>query len=159
MWFGLLGPLLVRVDDTEVRISASRQRVLLASLLLAPGQAMASGRLAELVWDGAPPPQAAVTLRSYVKRLRQVLGAAGPRVVTTGHGYLVEVAGDEVDLARYTALCRAGEDALRSCVWSRAAKLLGEAEDLWRGPPLADIPCRELQTTEVPRPSTARGWS
>ena len=151
MWFGLLGPLLVRVDDAEVRISASRLRVLLASLLLTPGQAMASGRLAELVWDGAPPPQAAVTLRSYVKRLRQVLGAAGPRVVTAGHGYLVEVAGDEVDLARYTALCRAGEDALRCCVWSRAAKLLGEAEGLWRGPPLADIPCRELQTTEVPR--------
>ena len=86
MWFGLLGPLLVRVDDTEVRISASRQRVLLASLLLIPGQAMDSGRLAELVWDGAPPPQAAVTLRSYVKRLRQGLGAAGPRVVTAGHG-------------------------------------------------------------------------
>ncbi len=162
MWFGLLGPLVIRVENTELRISASRLRVLLAALLLTPGQPVPSERLAELVWDGVPPPQASVTLRSYVKRLRQVLGAAAPRIVTADHGYLVEVAGDEVDLARYTALCRAGDDALRSCAWPQVAELLGEAEGLWRGPPLADIPCRELQTTEVPRLEQLRvqalGW-
>ena len=151
MLFALLGPLVVRVENTELRISASRQRVLLASLLLAPGQAVSSERLAGLVWDGTPPPQAAVTLRSYVKRLRQVLGAAGPRIVTADRGYLIEVAADEVDVGRYTGLCQAGEDALRSCAWRRAAELLEEADGLWRGTPLADIPCRELQTTEVPR--------
>jgi DNA-binding SARP family transcriptional activator/tetratricopeptide (TPR) repeat protein len=152
MWFGLLGPLQVRVGDQELPVSAPRQRVLLAALLLTPGLAVSSVRLADLVWDGRPPPGSAVTLRSYVKRLRQGLGpAAGARIVTAGHGYLIEAAADELDLAQYAALCQAGEAAARSSAWERAAELLGRAEDLWRGHPLADIPCQELQAAELPR--------
>jgi DNA-binding SARP family transcriptional activator/tetratricopeptide (TPR) repeat protein len=152
MWFGLLGPLQVRVEDRELPVLAPRQRVLLAALLLTPRLAVSSARLCDLVWDGRPPPGSAVTLRSYVKRLRQSLGpAAGARIVTAGHGYLIEAAADELDLVQYAALCQTGEAAVRSAAWERAAELLGRAENLWRGRPLADIPCQELQTAEVPR--------
>jgi DNA-binding SARP family transcriptional activator len=68
MWRGPLGPLQVRVEDREVRIPGTRQRILLAALLLAPGRSVPADRLSELVWDGTPPPQATVTLRSYVHR-------------------------------------------------------------------------------------------
>jgi DNA-binding SARP family transcriptional activator/tetratricopeptide (TPR) repeat protein len=152
MWFAMLGPLQVRIEDREVAVPAPRQRVLLAALLLTPGLPVSAQRLSELVWDGLPPPGSAVTLRSYVKRLRQVLGpAGGARIVTAGRGYLIEAAADELDLAQYAALCRMGEAAVQSSAWERAADLLGRAESLWRGYPLADIACQELQITEVPR--------
>jgi DNA-binding SARP family transcriptional activator/tetratricopeptide (TPR) repeat protein len=152
MWFGLLGPLQVRVGDQELPVPAPRQRVLLAALLLTPRLAVPSARLSDLVWDGRPPPGSAVTLRSYVKRLRQALGpAVGARIVAAGHGYLIEAATDELDLAQYAALCQMGEAAVRSSAWERAAELLGQAENLWRGNPLADIPSQELQTAELPR--------
>src|SRR6185437_2423359 len=96
MWFGLLGPLQVKLGDRELPVSSARLRTLLASLLFTPRQLVPSARLAELVWDGAPPSRSAVTLRSYIKRLRQVLGPAGSdRIVTGVGGYLIQVADDE----------------------------------------------------------------
>ena len=47
MEFGLLGPLLVRTGDAPVPISAGKQRVLLATLLLAVNQVVAIDKLTE----------------------------------------------------------------------------------------------------------------
>jgi DNA-binding SARP family transcriptional activator len=152
VWFGLLGPLQVRVEDREIRVPAGRQRILLAALLLTPGRPVSGARLAKLVWDGQPPSGAAVTLRSYIKRLRQVLGPPGrARIITSGSGYEIDAAGDEIDIAQFEAKLRLGEAAAQSGAWQRAADLLGQAEAMWRGTPLADIPCQELQLAEVPR--------
>jgi DNA-binding SARP family transcriptional activator/tetratricopeptide (TPR) repeat protein len=152
IWFGLLGTLRVRVDDREVRVPAGKQRVLLAALLLAPRQAVSAARLSELVWDGRPPSQAGVTLRSYVKRLRQVLGPPGrARIITTTSGYRIDVADDEVDVSQFEDRVRAGIAAAQAGDWLGAAGLLDQAQALWRGIPLADIPCRALQLAEIPR--------
>jgi DNA-binding SARP family transcriptional activator/tetratricopeptide (TPR) repeat protein len=152
MWFGMLGRLQVRVGDREIPVSSAKQRVVLAAMLLTPRQAVSSARLCELVWDGRPPRSSAVTLRSYVMRLRQVLGpAGGSRIVTAGRGYLIEAAEDEVDLTHYAAMCGMGEAAVSAREWEQAAELLTRAESLWRGHPLADIPCQELQDAETPR--------
>jgi DNA-binding SARP family transcriptional activator len=149
MWFGLIGPLLVRHDDVAVIVPAAKQRILLAALLLAPGSVVSSARLTELAWNGEPPAGAAVTLRSYIGRLRRALGPAGQRIVTADHGYLINVAEDEVDLPSYARLCGKGEAALRAGCWQEAVELLDEAERLWRGSPLSDIPCQALQDAEV----------
>jgi DNA-binding SARP family transcriptional activator/Tfp pilus assembly protein PilF len=149
MWFGLIGPLLVRHDDVEFLVPAAKQRILLAALLLARGSAVSSARLTELVWDGRPPAGAAVTLRSYVGRLRQALGPAGQRIVTADGGYLIRAAEDEIDLSSYARLCSKGEAALQARSWQQAARLLSEAERLWRGSPLSDIPSQVLKDTEV----------
>jgi DNA-binding SARP family transcriptional activator/Tfp pilus assembly protein PilF len=152
MWFGLLGALEVRDADQQLHVTAARQRVLLAAMLLSPGQVVSGARLAELVWDAQPPASAAVTLRSYVKRLRQALGPAGSaRVLSRSGGYLIEVAPDELDIARYEALCATGETALRAGAWQLASDTLAGAQRLWRGTPLADIPGQALQAAEVPR--------
>ena len=55
MWFGILGPLLVRDGESVVGVPAARQRVLLAALLLR-GAGGPADALAELVWDGDRPP-------------------------------------------------------------------------------------------------------
>jgi DNA-binding SARP family transcriptional activator/tetratricopeptide (TPR) repeat protein len=141
MWFGVLGPLLVRDGDSVVDISARRQRVLLAALLMRAGAVVPADALAEFLWDGAPPDAAETTLRSYVARLRRTLGpAAGSRVVTRYPGYQIEAAEDEVDLLRFRCLCRDGGAAVRAGEWARAWEMLDEALGLWRGTPLADIP-------------------
>ncbi len=51
-----MGPLVVVGDaGSEVRVTAARQRALLAALLLQAHQPGPRGALAEVVWDGAPP--------------------------------------------------------------------------------------------------------
>jgi DNA-binding SARP family transcriptional activator/uncharacterized protein HemY len=152
MWFGLLGPLQVRLDGRDVRVPGVKQRVLLAALLLKPGQAVSAARLSELLWDGLAPNHPTVTLRSYVKRLRQALGPAHRTlIITTSSGYKIDLAADEFDIAQFDDQLQAGVAAAKSGDWQQAADLLDGAVALWRGSPLADIPCQALQLAEVPR--------
>ena len=58
-------------------VSAGKQRVLLAALLLRANQVVSAAELAGFIWEGSPPGTARVTLQNYVKRLRQALGPAG----------------------------------------------------------------------------------
>lgn len=152
MYFGILGPLLVRDGDSMIRVPAARQRVLLATLLVHAGNVVPAGVLAEMVWDGAPPTGAAITLRSYVSRLRGTLGpGARDRLVTRYSGYLLQADGEELDLLQFGRLCQKGGAAVRAGDWARAAEMLDEALGLWRGEPLADIPGRLLRLDEAPR--------
>jgi DNA-binding SARP family transcriptional activator/tetratricopeptide (TPR) repeat protein len=152
MRFGILGPLLVCEAGVVIEVPAARQRNLLAVLLLHAGQPVPADKVAEAVWDGAPPPSAAGTLRTHVMRLRRVLGTeAGSRLVTRPPGYLIDVADEDVDLLRFKSLCREGGAAVRAGAWGAAADILEQAVGLWRGAPLADITCQLLQRNEVPR--------
>ena len=105
MEFGLLGPLVVRAGGSRVTVSAGKQRVLLAALLLRANEVVGAGELAQAVWQGQPPETARVTLQNYVKRLRQALGPLGyQRIVTRPAGYLIEVMPGELDVTRFTEL-------------------------------------------------------
>lgn len=151
MWFGVLGPLLVRNGDVVVDVPTGRHRVLLAALLLRAGTPVAADTLAEFVWNGRPPPGAGVTLRSHMSRLRQVLGPdVRERLVTRHSGYLIEAAECEVDLLRFRRLYAEGGAAARNGDWTRAWQSLDEALGLWRGSPFADVPCELLLRDEVP---------
>lgn len=121
MWIGLLGSLHVHVDGTAVAIPAARQRALLAVLAVRAGEVVPADELAETVWDGMPPGQAAATIRNYVKRLRFRLGPAGRQIVTGRPGYRLEVAEDELDLRVFTRLCRDGGMAVRAGDWMSLA--------------------------------------
>ena len=152
MWFGVLGPLCVRCGGREAAVRAGRQRVLLAALLVRANQVVSGDELVETVWDGRPPGRAEVTLRSYVRRLRQVLGAgAGERVETRSPGYLIAVSGAELDLLEFDRLCRGGGAAVRAGDWDAAVGSLGAALGLWRAEPLADVPSETLRQSELPR--------
>jgi DNA-binding SARP family transcriptional activator len=134
-----------------VEVPAARHRALLAALLLSAGTVVPADTLAEIVWDGAPPPSAEVTLRSHVSRLRRVLGPdVRERVVTGYGGYLIQAGEEEVDVLRFRRLCREGGAAARNEEWAHAWESLNGALSLWRGAPLADVPSELLHRDELP---------
>ncbi|MEU0879332.1 AfsR/SARP family transcriptional regulator [Lentzea sp. NPDC005914] len=146
--FGVLGPLEVWRDGHPVVIRAAKQRVLLASLLLAANQVVPGGTLVERLWGATPPPGHRNTLQNYVMRLRRLLGP-GP-IHTCSDGYIVQVERDALDLNAFRGLVSEARASARTGDLTRTAGLLREAESLWRGPALADVPSDSLHREVVP---------
>ena len=138
----ILGLLDLRVDGESVEIATRRQRALLVLLLVNVGRVVSTERLIDQLWDGTPPPQGAVTLRSYVSNLRQALGATGAlgsALVTRGPGYLIDLPAESVDAMRLRTLTQTGRDLLRQGAVADALTTLDEAVGLWTGDPLAEV--------------------
>jgi DNA-binding SARP family transcriptional activator len=132
-------------------VSAPRQRVLLAALLLGGGRVVSVDALAEVLWEGSPPAGARGALHSAVQRLRSTLGRSGADLVKTRPpGYLIRVDDAEFDVRGFSALATRGHAAAADGAWARAASLLREALGLWRGEPLADVPSQLLRDREAP---------
>jgi predicted ATPase/DNA-binding SARP family transcriptional activator len=77
-----------------------------------------------------------------VSRLRRRLGAAGgtgDRLQFGPAGYLQRADPDDVDVHRCERLAGEGRRSLAAGDHEGAARLLGEALELWRGPALADV--------------------
>ena len=153
MRFGLLGTLRVLDDqNTELLVSAPKHRILLAALLLDANRWLSREALTEALWDGEPPPNAGPALRTYLARLRQVLGPAGELIGAGPAGLRIHLRPPaELDLAAAERLHARGAAAARAQDWPQTAELLRRAENLWRGQPLADVPSDLLQRTVVPR--------
>jgi DNA-binding SARP family transcriptional activator len=135
--FRILGPLEVRADGTPLALGGAKQRAVLAVLLLDAGQVVSRDRLIDALWGQAPPPTARHTLEAYVSRLRKLLGDG--RLLTRTPGYVLRVEPGAVDLDRFEQLLTAGRGALHERRFGAAAETLREADELWRGPPLADL--------------------
>ena len=139
MRFGVLGPLQVVDGSGAARVvSAAKQRIVLAALLLGTGGMVSAASLAEALWDVSPPPNAPAVLRTYVTRLRHALGPAGARISGGPPGWAVELdAPEEFDVAEADGLWRAARAAAEAEEWRQASLLLSRALSLWRGEPLA----------------------
>jgi DNA-binding SARP family transcriptional activator len=86
MEFLILGPLEVRSDDAQpVRVRASKQRILLAMLLLHANATVTDRALVDAIWEAEPPPSAVANLRTYASAVRRLLSAGGAGAAT-GHG-------------------------------------------------------------------------
>jgi DNA-binding SARP family transcriptional activator/pimeloyl-ACP methyl ester carboxylesterase len=131
----VLGPLEIESDIGVVELAAAKERSLLAVLALNAGSVMSAELLIDALWGNAPPPTARKTLQTYVSNIRK---AVGSDVVTTEPtGYMLRVAPDDVDVARFRRLVREGEKLLSDGSARDARQRLGEAVALWRGEPLA----------------------
>lgn len=143
----LLGRVEAWVGAEEIDLGPPQQRAVLATLALELNQVVSLDRLADIVWHGEPPRSARNALQVNVSRLRRLLAEhaasevratrAGPlRLTTRAPGYVLEGDPRAVDVHRFTAgltAARAEPDD------GRRAKVLREALELWRGPPLADL--------------------
>ena len=79
--FRVLGPFEALGDGRPIPINSARQRIVLATLLMAPNHVVPLGRLIDSVWDSAPPRTARGQIQFCISALRQVLG--DPDVITT----------------------------------------------------------------------------
>jgi DNA-binding SARP family transcriptional activator len=151
MWIGLLGPLRIMNGEALVRVTAAKQRSLLAALAVRAGDVVSVDSLAEAIWDSVPPASWQITLRNYIKRLRNTLGAdAGSRLLTDPPGYVLQANRSEIDLLAFEELARAGLAAASAGSWLQASVKLSAAATLWRGTPFADVPSRNIRDEHVP---------
>jgi DNA-binding SARP family transcriptional activator/Tfp pilus assembly protein PilF len=148
--FGLLGPLVVRVDDAPMPVQTGKLRALLAALLLRANHTVPFGELADALWV-EPPAAARIGVQNHAMRLRKTLGPAGSRIVTEPGGYLIRVEPGELDLDRLDTLLRDAHTAARESRWQQAAEQAASALALWRGEPLADLGSDLLMAREGPR--------
>ncbi len=146
MEFRLLGPLEVAGTDGALELGGTKQRALLAMLLLHAGEVVSSDRLIDTLWGASPPITAGKSVQVYVSRLRKAL-ADEDRLVTRPPGYVLYVEPDELDLARFEQLVAEAREAPPE----PAASRLSEALALWRGPPLADLAYEQFAQPEIAR--------
>jgi DNA-binding SARP family transcriptional activator/class 3 adenylate cyclase len=156
--FRILGPLEV-LDDRgrPLILGGAKQRALLAVLLLHARQVVSTDRLIDELWGETPPERARSVLQVYVANLRKVLEPGRPKraasslLRTQPPGYLIDLEPDELDLARFERLAAEGRATLAAGDPAQAARLLGDAEGLWRGPALADVTLAGSGQGEVAR--------
>lgn len=149
--FGILGPLRVELDGSQIRVGPRKQRILLASLLLRVNRPVHIDELIDRLWPTAPPVGARRTVQTYAMRLRRQLGGAGTLVRTHPEAYSIELSADQLDVTRFQRLTERAAQAKLTGNIQGARTRLREALAQWRGQPLADVPSAELSRVEVPR--------
>jgi DNA-binding SARP family transcriptional activator len=132
----VLGPIEVRWRGHTVDVGSTKSRALLARLVVARNHSVSSDRLLEDLWGGAANDSSEIALRSTVSRLRKRLRDGGldrDIILTRPSGYSLEAADTEVDAARFERLVAEGRSALDGGHAVRAASLLADALECWRG--------------------------
>ena len=139
MEFRMLGPLEVAAGGSTVPLGGSKQRGVLALLLLNANQVVSSDRLIDELWGETPPERAKAALQVYVSNLRKVLGDSGSMLVTQAPGYVLRVDPDEIDLHRFEVETAGARQLISQGRMDEASTMLRSALGLWRGSALADF--------------------
>jgi DNA-binding SARP family transcriptional activator len=145
----LLGPLELVEGGRPIACGGSRQRAVLALLVLHANEVVPSERLLVELWGEDAPPSAGNALQAAVSRLRRALPQR--RLVTRAPGYLFRAFPDEVDLGRFERLLGRGRQAHAAGDAADAARTLRLALSVWRGPALADFRYEPFAQAEIAR--------
>jgi predicted ATPase/DNA-binding SARP family transcriptional activator len=137
-------------DDVALRLGGRKQRSLLALLLLNRNTVVSTDRLLEEVWRDSAPQEAGRSLQVYVSQLRKLLGRSGI-LESRGGGYVLTVADEQLDAARFERLAGEGRRLLSTGDVEDAAERLQDALALWRGPVLADLAYEEFAQPAIVR--------
>jgi DNA-binding SARP family transcriptional activator len=162
MRFSVLGPLLAEADDgTPVGLRRPSQRSTLAVLLLHAEQPPTRSLLIDALWGDHPPADAETALRVRMRDVRRALGGR-ERLITHQSGYQIIVAPGELDAAGFRSRAARGRSALDGGNAKDAALFLEQACNLWRDPPLADLPdtpaMRTVATELLEQRRDVREW-
>jgi DNA-binding SARP family transcriptional activator len=144
---GILGPLVLTIDDEEVGLGPVLAMLTLA-LLCARGALVPIARLGGLLAAADGNPVAAVTVRSHVSHLRKAFGDSpghgrGYKVLLSGKvngsvAYALRAEAVDTDASRFERELAEGQVELREGNYGVASKALRGALSLWRGDPLTD---------------------
>jgi DNA-binding SARP family transcriptional activator len=156
MDFRILGPLEVLDEGRPIALGGSKQRALLAFLLLHANETLSTDRLIDELWGERPPAKAAKTVQMQISRLRKALageagnGSAGV-VVTREHGYELRIDPERLDMHRFQRLVAEGRSELAGGHPERAVSALEGALSLWRGAPLVELAYESFAQRETAR--------
>ena len=98
------------------------------------------------MWGDDPPRDATNALQYHVSQLRKAIGSRDT-MITQEPGYLMRVARNELDLFTFEQLVGDAQTAAPE----DAARLLHDALELWRGPPLGDVAYADWAQLEIVR--------
>lgn len=158
MEFRILGPVEAVHEGRALSLGGSRERAVLALLLLSANRVVSAERLAADLWDEAPPDGGIQSLRVFVSRLRKVLREAGADgvLVTQSPGYMARVDPADLDATCFETLVAEGRERAGRGDHHGAAQLFETALNLWRGPALSDVASAPLARAEAARLDEAR---
>jgi DNA-binding SARP family transcriptional activator len=151
MEYRILGPLEAFDNERALSLGGSRQRSVLALLLLRSNEALSRDVIIDGLWGESPPPTAAKVLQNCISALRKELPDGGQALRTVGGAYALAVAPGELDRDRFEQALRKGRSALASGESEEAAAELRSALALWRGSALCDFAYERFAQDEIVR--------
>ncbi|MGW5532292.1 BTAD domain-containing putative transcriptional regulator [Streptomyces xanthochromogenes] len=137
----LLGPLRAWRGGRPVDLGHLRQQAVLARLALCRDRTVSKDELLDGIWGMEPPLTKVVPV--YIYRLRKVLQAESGTESVIRHdrcGYRLVPGAVEVDVTRLEELADAAGAAERAGDLTEAVRVCAQAQDLFRGEPLAGLP-------------------
>jgi DNA-binding SARP family transcriptional activator len=143
--FKILGALEMADVNHICTPSPPKIRTVLALLVLRANRIVSVDALIEELWGADPPQSAVTTVQTYIYHLRRMFVAeqldppSGPLITTKPGGYLIWAAPEQVDALVFERLLADGRDASDENCPEKAAVLLRQALDLWRGSALEDV--------------------
>ncbi|MCX5115548.1 NB-ARC domain-containing protein [Micromonospora sp. NBC_00362] len=152
--FKVFGGLGCRRDGSDVDLGPVRQRIILAKLLAAGGDAVSLDTIIDSLWDEQPPPSAANQIHRHVGNLRRILEPdldvreTGRYLLPAGTGYRLTLATEASDLAMYRELVRRAREALASEDVMPGVRAYLTALELGRSPAFTDLPASALRSPE-----------
>ena len=150
MRVGMLGPLLVTADGSDIRIGGARLRALLIRLALEPGRTVPVESLTGSLWPDTLLADRAHALQALVSRLRRALPEPALLEGVPG-GYRLRLPPAAVDVTHFEKLRQEGRRRLRESDPAYAGRVLREALALWRGEPLTDVRDLPFAAQEINR--------
>jgi DNA-binding SARP family transcriptional activator/Tfp pilus assembly protein PilF len=139
--YGLLGPVTAWRAGRELDLGWTRQRYVLAILLLENNRTVSVDGLVDAVWGEQPPNNARRTLQTNISRLRSALDpdTRTSTLVTTAGGYLLRCDPDNLDDTTFERRVAAADDHHRAGDLAGAATEIDAALALWRGEPFSGL--------------------
>ncbi|MFB7377192.1 BTAD domain-containing putative transcriptional regulator [Kitasatospora purpeofusca] len=141
-------------------IRTDKGRRLLAALALDVGRQLSHELLASRLWDEEPPPSAVASIYSHVSRIRSQLRLAAaaespgsprdiPTIESRSHTYSLRADSHLIDWHRFVDLSKNARRLADNGDDIQARTVLGRAEEIWRGEPLAGLPGGWAQSTRA----------
>ncbi|GAA0445907.1 AfsR/SARP family transcriptional regulator [Streptomyces olivaceiscleroticus] len=140
--FRLLGPLEAGRGPCPLPLRATRQKLILATLLLSADRVVPVAGLIEAVWGEQPPPTARSQVHICISQLRHKLADVVPHdrgIETRTYGYVLRTEPGDLDVTVFREQVTAADLAAAHGRPEQAAGLYRAALGLWRGPALSGL--------------------
>lgn len=134
----VLGPLQIYRRGEDVKLGPPRQQAVLLPLVLGPGSTVTPEEILDGVWGETVPASGIELVRTYVSRLRSILGR--DVIGRCAAGYYIRLDEGQVDLTVFNQRVTEARQLRRYGKLRSSAVAWRQALQLWRGPALPRVP-------------------